>query len=141
MVFLMSRFLADFMGLLALRLICPKKDALTSLSSFLVISSATFFTISLARFSTSPFIICFSSNMVFNSSLLGSSFRNTSGSVKSSVIPYFSNAWRSIISTVRLGNNFFIWRSQLGMVSFEPSLPPLLSSRSSCSSPYSLEYR
>ena len=41
-------FRADFTGLEALRLICPKKDTLTSCSSFLAISSATFLTISLA---------------------------------------------------------------------------------------------
>ena len=127
----MSRFLADFTGLLALRLIRPKKEILISCSSFLAISSATFLTISLARVSTSPFIMCFSSRMVFSSSLLGSSFLSTSGSVKSSVMLYFSSACLSRISTVRFGNSFLIWRSQWGTVSLEPSLPPFLSSRTS----------
>ena len=137
----MSRFRADFTGELALRLICPKKETRTSCSSFLAISSATLRTISRARESTSPFIMCFSSRMVFKSSLLGSSLRSTSGSVSSSVMPYFSRAWRSKISTVRLGNSFFTWCSQSGTVSCEPSLPPLRSFRISCSSLYSLEYR
>ena len=137
----MSRFRADFTGLLAFRLIWPKKDTRTSCSSFLAISSATFRTISLARDSTSPFIMCFSSRIVFSSSLLGSSLRNTSGSVSSSVMLYFSRAWRSKTSTVRLGKSRLISCSQSGTVSWEPSLPPMRSFRISCSSPYSLEYR
>ena len=142
MVFFISRFRADLTGELVVRSSFPTKDRFSSCSIFFVNSSATFRTISFANSSTLPFIICFKVKMVFKSSRFGSSFFRTSGSVRSSVILYFSSAWRSITSTVCFGNSFLTFCSQEGTISLLSPRPPARSScRMPCSSPYSLEYR